>query len=186
MKGTNTKDVVTMVVNEKIRFPSVQLIDQHGVNVGVVQRLQALRMAQEAGLDLVMLSEHGKDGVPVVKIMDLGKELYERKKKQAEAKKHQTVIQIKEVKIRPKIGEHDYQTKMKQAIQFLLDGKRLKITLFFRGRENVAKEERGNELFNKIQKTFEDADLTKNLTQEKDMREGQLWSRIYYLKNIAK
>ncbi len=186
MKGTNTKDVAAVVINEKIRFPSMQLIDQNGVNVGIVQRLQALRMAQEAGLDLVVLSEQGKDGVPVVKIMDFGKELYERKKKQGESKKHQKVIQVKEVKIRPKIGEHDYQTKMKQAIQFLLEGKRLKITLFFRGRENVAKEERGNELFDKIQKTFEDADLTKNLVQEKDMREGQMWSRIYYLKNIAK
>lgn len=186
MKGTNNKDTSAMVINEKIRFPSVQLIDQHGVNIGVVPRLQALNLAQEAGLDLVMLSEQGKDGVPVVKIMDLGKELYERKKKQAEAKKHQKVIQIKEVKIRPKIGLHDYQTKMKQAIQFLLDGKRLKITLFFRGRENVSKEERGNELFAKIQQTFEDADLTKNLIQEKDMREGQMWARIYYLKNIAK
>ena len=72
-------------------------------------------MAEEAGLDLVIIAETGKDGVPVVKIMDFGKALYEKKKKQTEAKKHQKVIQVKEVKMSPKIGEHDYQTKIKQA-----------------------------------------------------------------------
>ena len=139
-------------------------------------------MAEDAGLDLVMLSESGKDGVPVVKIMDFGKALYEKKKKQTEAKKHQKVIQVKEIKIRPKIGEHDYQTKIKQAIQFLKEGKRLKITLFFKGRENVAKDERGYELFDKINKSFDEHGLAKNLVQEKDTKLGQYWSRIYYLK----
>ncbi len=177
------KKEILPLMNEQIRANMVQLIDHEGVNVGVVPRAQAQRMAEEVGLDLVLLSDSGKDGVPVVKIMDLGKVLYEKKKKQAEAKKHQKVIQVKEVKIRPKIGEHDYQTKIKQAIQFLKEGKRLKITLFFKGRENVLRDERGVELFNKVQHSFEEAGIAKNLIQEKDTRLGQYWSRIYYLKN---
>jgi len=168
-------------MNEQIRAATIQLIDHEGVNVGTVPRAQALRMAEVAGLDLVMLSE-GKDGVPVAKIMDLGKALYEKKKKQAESKKHQKVIQVKEIKIRPKIGEHDYQTKINQAIQFLKDDMRLKITLFFKGRENVLKDTHGFELFEKINKSFDEAGLTKNLVQEKDSKMGQYWSRIYYLK----
>ena len=140
-------------------------------------------MAEDVGLDLVMISPHGKDDVPVVKIMDYGKILYEKKKKRAEAKKHQKTIQIKEVKMRPKIGEHDYQTKIKQAIQFLKSGKRVKITLSFRGREMVTKNERGGELFDKIEKSFEEYGLAQQLIREKDARMGKLWSRIYYIKS---
>ena len=169
------------LINEQIRATEIQLIDAEGVNVGHVPRAQALRMAELAGLDLVMLSE-GKDGVPVAKIMDLGKALYEKKKKQAESKKFQKVIQVKEIKLRPKIGEHDYQTKINQAIQFLNEGKRLKITLFFKGRENILKESHGHEFFEKIDKSFEEVGLLKNLVQEKDSKLGQYWSRIYYLK----
>lgn len=171
------------LMNDQIRFPDMQLIDQEGVNIGSVTRAQALRMAEEAGLDLVLLTESGKDGAPVVKIMNFGKSLYEKKKKQTESKKHQKVIQIKEVKLRPKIGEHDYQTKIKQAVQFLKEGKRLKITLFFKGRENVLKDGRGNEMFDKINLSFDEHGLTKNLVQEKDTKLGQYWSRIYYLKS---
>jgi translation initiation factor IF-3 len=174
----------SFLINEKIKFPQVQIITHTGENIGVVSRSEALRMAEQAGLDLVLLTEQGSDGLPVVKIMDFGKVLYEKKKKQAEAKKHQKVIQIKEIKIRPKIGEHDYQTKIKQGMQFLQEGKRVKITLCFRGRENVLKDERGAELFQKIEHTFEQHDLLKNLLQEKDTKIGQFWSRIYYLKNI--
>ena len=177
------KKEVLPLINEQIRATTVQLIDGDGANVGVVARAQALQMAEQAGLDLVLLSDSGKDGVPVVKIMDLGKALYEKKKKQTEAKKHQKVIQIKEIKIRPKIGEHDYQTKIKQAIDFLKDGKRLKITLFFKGRENATKDERGVEIFDKVNQSFEEHGIAKNLIHEKDTRLGQYWSRIYYLKS---
>lgn len=171
-----------MLVNEQIKASQVQLITQDGENIGIVSREKALLMAREAGLDLVTLSDEGREGVPVVKIVDVGKEQYEKKKKQAEAKKHQHVVQIKEIKIKPKIGEHDYQTKIKQAVQFLVDGKRLKMSLYFRGRENALKEERGAELFEKINKSFDEAGLTKFLVQERDAREGQTWSRMYYLK----
>ena len=168
------------LINQQIRAENVQLITQDGENVGMVSRNQALRLAEEAGLDLVLIA--AKDDVPVVKIMDFGKVLYEKKKKTIEAKKHQKVIQIKEVKMSPKIGEHDYQTKIKQAIQFLTTGKRVKVTLSFRGREMATKEARGSELFNKIQKSFEEQDLASNLVQEQDAKMGKMWSRIYYLK----
>jgi translation initiation factor IF-3 len=168
------------LINQQIRAENVQLITQDGENVGMVSRNQALRLAEEAGLDLVLIA--AKDDVPVVKIMDFGKVLYEKKKKTIEAKKHQKVIQIKEIKMSPKIGEHDYQTKIKQAIQFLTTGKRVKVTLSFRGREMATKEARGSELFNKIQKSFEEQDLANNLVQEQDAKMGKMWSRIYYLK----
>jgi len=170
----------TQLINQQIRAENVQLITQDGENIGVVSRIQALRQAEEAGLDLVLIE--AKDDTPVVKIMDFGKSLYEKKKKTIEAKKHQKVIQIKEIKMSPKIGDHDYQTKIKQAAQFLITGKRVKITLSFRGREMTTKELRGAELFSKIQKSFEEQGLTNNLVQEQDAKIGKMWSRIYYLK----
>ena len=82
----------------------------------------------------------------------------------------------------PKIGEHDYQTKIKQAIQFLTSGKRVKFTLSFRGREMATKDTRGEELFQKIEKSFAEYDWATNLMQEQDSKLGKVWSRIYYLK----
>jgi translation initiation factor IF-3 len=175
------KDNVPLI-NQQIRAEHVQLITQDGENIGTISRNQALRQAEEAGLDLVLIAQSGKDGIPVVKIMDFGKVLYEKKKKTLEAKKHQKVIQIKEIKMSPKIGEHDYQTKIKQAVQFLTSGKRVKITLSFRGREIATKDIRGAELFDKIEKSFREHDWSDNLTQEQDSKMGKMWSRIYYLK----
>jgi len=171
------------LVNEKIRADRIQLITHDGQNLGLVSRGEALRAAEVAGLDLVVITEEGPDGYPIAKVMDFGKALYAKKKKQTEAKKHQKVIQVKEVKIRPKIGEHDFQTKIAQAVQFLEDGKRLKVTLFFKGRECLTREERGAELFEKINKVFEEHDLVKNLVQEPDTKMGPAWSRVYYLKS---
>jgi translation initiation factor IF-3 len=170
------------LINQQIRAENVQLITQDGENIGTISRSQALRQAEEAGLDLVLIAQTGKEGIPVVKIMDFGKVLYEKKKKTIEAKKHQKVIQVKEIKMSPKIGEHDYQTKIKQAIQFLTSGKRVKITLSFRGREIATKDSRGAELFGKIQHSFEEHEWASNLVQEQDSKMGKMWSRIYYLK----
>jgi translation initiation factor IF-3 len=175
-------DVNAPLINEKIRFEKMQLITSDGRNLGVISRDEALREARLAGLDLVIIAEQGNDGVPVAKVLDFGKALYAKKKQLGEAKKHQKVIQIKELKLRPKIAEHDYQTKMNQCLQFLEEGKRVKITLTFRGREVAMKEDRGNELFDKIQKSIDDAGFGKNLVQEKDTKTPQLWSRVYYLK----
>lgn len=173
------------LINEAIRAREVQLITEEGENLGKVLRNEALERAQRVGLDLVMLSDGGgQGGVPIVKIMDYGKELYNRKKKQTEAKKTQKTIQIKEIKIRPKIGEHDYQTKMKQAVSFLKSGKRVKFTLFFRGREMVTRQERGTVLFDKINNTLLQEGLLDNLVEEKEMKAGPAWSKIYYLKKV--
>lgn len=172
------------MINDRIRGARLQVITDSGENIGVVGRIQALTMAKEAGLDLVLLSENGSEGVPVVKIMDFGKSQYEKKKKQTEAKKHQKVILIKEIKIRPKIGEHDYETKMNQAVAFLQKGMRVKFTLCFRGRENATKNERGPEIFARIDQTLSSNGLLDDLVREKDSRADTLWSRIYYLKNI--
>ncbi|HEV2916249.1 MAG TPA: translation initiation factor IF-3 [Candidatus Babeliales bacterium] len=166
-------------INENIKAPRVQLITHEGQNVGVVTREQALHFADTVGLDLVLLNDTGP--VPICKIMNHGKVLYERKKKLADSKKHQKVIQVKEIKIRPKIGEHDYETKIAQAVQFLKEGKRVKVTLCFRGRENVSKDERGVELFDKIDASFADHGI-KGLMTEADSRMGQFWSRVYYVK----
>lgn len=170
------------LINEQIRSEYVQLIGHDGENIGLVSRREAMQRAAEVALDMVMLAEHGKDDWPVVKIMDFGKLLYEKKKKKSESKKHQKVIQVKEIKISPKIGDHDFQTKMKQALQFLEEGKRVKVTLFFRGRENVIRDERGGELFDKIDQTFEAQGLGDKIAYEKDAKLGKLWSRTYYLK----
>ncbi len=178
------KNENVQLINEKIKAPKVQLIGLDGQNVGLVSRAEAMTHAQEAGLDLVMLAENGNFGVPVVKVMDFGKALYEKKKKKHEAKKHQMVIQVKEIKISPKIGDHDYQTKMNQMLQFLKEGKRVKITLFFRGRENADRDDRGGQLFVRIENTLAQHGFGDNLVQEKDAIAGKLWSRIYFLKNV--
>ena len=167
-------------INDRIRAVRVQLIMNDGENIGIVSRTEALRIAEGAHLDLVLLSETGGEGVPVVKVMDFGKALYEKKKQQAKAKKHQKVIQVKEIKLRPKIGGHDFETKMKQALDFLKEGKRVKVTVSFRGRENILRDERGNELFGQIDEFLDSQGI--DIAHEQDSRIGQMWSRVYYMK----
>ena len=154
--ATQQKKRPTVIANEAIKEKEVQLISSSGQNIGIVETQDAQNLATVEGLDLVMIAPKGSDGVPIVKVMDLGKALYEKKKKLAEAKKNQKVIQIKEVKIRPKIGAHDFSTKLNRGVQFLNEGKHLKVTLVFRGREMATKHERGRELFERIEVFFED------------------------------
>ncbi len=158
------------------------MITHDGKNLGIINRDEALRIARSEDLDLVLLADAGSEGVPLAKIMDFGKALYAKKKQQAEAKKSQKVIQIKEIKMRPKIGEHDFNVKLHQAIEFLKEGKHVKFTLMFKGREAAMREERGEEIFKKIDQGFEEAGLTK-IMAEKDAKAGQLWSRVYLLKS---
>jgi translation initiation factor IF-3 len=176
----------SQLINEQIRFPRLQLITADGQNIGVVSRYDALQKAHEAGLDLVIIAEQGADGVPVAKIMDFGKALYSKKKKQSAAKKHQKAIQVKELKVRPKIGEHDFMTKMNQAIQFLQEGKRVKLTVELKGREMFLGQERGKEMFERVAKLFTEAGL-KNLVTEiegkREIKAGQHLTRLYYLKD---
>jgi len=115
--------------------PEVRLIDEVGNQVGVVPTREALAMARERGLDLMEISPNAQP--PVCKICDYGKFKYEKKKKEHQAKKKQTVIKVKEIQLRPQTEEHDLDYKFKNARQFLEDGDKVKITIMFRGREVV-------------------------------------------------
>jgi translation initiation factor IF-3 len=129
--------------NKEIRVPRVQLIDAEGQNLGSVPIDQALRMADEAGLDLVEIAPNSEP--PVCKILDLGKLKYANQKKAAEARKKQKIVEIKEIKMRPNIDTHDYEVKMKAMNRFFEEGDKVKVTLKFRGRE-MAHQELGMKL----------------------------------------
>jgi translation initiation factor IF-3 len=120
-------------MNEDIRVPEVRLIDQNGQNVGVVATSAAMARAVEAGLDLVEISPDSNP--PVAKILDYGKFKYQEQKKAAEARKRQKVVEIKEIKMRPSIDDHDYDVKMRSMKRFFDEGDKVKVTLRFRGRE---------------------------------------------------
>ena len=122
-------------VNDSINVPEVRLIDESGDNVGVVSVREALRMAEDAGLDLVEISPHASP--PVAKILDYGKYKYEAQKKANEARKKQKTIDVKEIKMRPNIDDHDYQVKMRSIQRFIDEGDKVKVTMRFRGREMV-------------------------------------------------
>ncbi len=132
----------------------VRVIDDAGQQLGIISIGEALRVAEDAGLDLVEVSPTAEP--PVCRIMDYGKFRYERSKKQAEAKKKQTVIEIKEIKLRPKTEKHDLDFKIKNIRKFLEQKNKVKITLRFRGREIVYADSQGREVLGKIAETLED------------------------------
>ncbi len=169
----------TQLINEQIKAYKVKVISDEGENLGIMAKDAALNLARSKELDLVLLSD--KDEVPLVKIMDFGKNLYMKKKKLAEGKKKQKVIKVKEIKMRPKIGIHDYMTKMNQAIGFLQEGHKLKVTLVFSGREIDSMYAVGNDFFNQVDQTLVDKGMT-DVVHEKDAAAGRFWSKIYYLK----
>ena len=122
-------------VNAEIKAPQVRLIDENGDMVGVVSTREAIDMAEEASLDLIEISPNAVP--PVAKISDYGKYKYEAQKKAHEARKHQKVIEVKEIKMRPNIDDHDYEVKMRAMKRFIEEGDKVKVTLRFRGREMV-------------------------------------------------
>ncbi|TRW98432.1 translation initiation factor IF-3 [Paracoccus sp. M683] len=134
-------------VNERIRVSEIRLIGPDGENVGVVPPSVGLQMAEEAGLDLVEISPNATP--PVCKVMDLGKFKYEQQKREAEARKKQKIIEIKEVKFRPGTDTHDYDVKMRSVMKFLEGGDKVKITLRFRGRE-MAHQDLGLDLLTRV------------------------------------
>ena len=146
--GSSTRDVKDVTnINEKIRAREVRLIDEDGSMLGVMPTYDAMRIARERGLDLVEVSP--KALPPVARIMDYGKFKYETAKKLQEAKKKQTVIQVKEMKLGLKIEEHDLQFKVKHLRGFLEEGNKIKITIMFRGRE-VLHRDKGEQLAVKV------------------------------------
>jgi len=113
----------------------VRVIGAKGEQLGVLQTREAIKQAQEQGYDLVEVAP--KENPPVCRIMDFGKYLYEEKKKKRESKKKQTRVEVKECKFRPKIGEHDFQVRIRRAVKFLGQGNKVKLTVMFRGREHA-------------------------------------------------
>jgi translation initiation factor IF-3 len=120
-------------VNERITSDEIRLIGADGGNVGVVTPARGMELADEAGLDLVEISPNANP--PVCKVMDFGKYKYEQQKREAEARKKQKIIEIKEIKFRPNTDTHDYDVKMRNVYKFLANGDKVKITMRFRGRE---------------------------------------------------
>jgi translation initiation factor IF-3 len=120
-------------MNERIRSKEVRLIDENGTNHGVVPTAKALEMADEAGLDLVLISPN--QAPPVAKILDYGKYKYEMAKRAKEAKKKQHIVEVKEIKVRYKIDVHDYEVRLKNVRKFISQGNKVKIIVMLRGRE---------------------------------------------------
>jgi translation initiation factor IF-3 len=120
-------------INDRIRVPEVRLVGAEGEQVGIVSITEALRRAQEADLDLVEVAPDARP--PVVKLMDYGKFKYEAAQKAREARRNQVLTVIKEMKLRPKIDDHDYETKKGHVVRFLKAGDKVKVTIMFRGRE---------------------------------------------------
>lgn len=153
-------------INEKITAPEVRLIDVDGNQAGIVSIREALRAAEESGYDLVEISPTAKP--PVCRIMDYGKYLFEIRKKQAEAKKKQKQVQVKEIKFRPTTEDGDYQVKLRNLLKFLENGDKVKITLRFRGRE-VAHQELGMKILERIQQDTNDVAII----EQQAKREGR-------------
>lgn len=127
-----------LFINEAIRAREVRLVGANGDQIGIKSKNEALEMAQNANLDLVMVAPNAKP--PVCRIMDYGKFRYEQQKKEKEARKNQKVINIKEVRLSPGIEEHDFNTKLRNAIKFLEKGDKVKASIRFKGRAITHKE----------------------------------------------
>ena len=140
-------------INEMINSRSVRCIDPDGEQLGILSIDEAMNKAQELGLDLVELQPNADP--PVCKILDYGKHKYQAQKRANEARKKQKIIEVKEIKLRPNIDQHDYQVKMKAVRKFIDGGDKVKITLRFRGRE-MAHIELGTDLLSRVQEDIDD------------------------------
>jgi translation initiation factor IF-3 len=134
-------------INERIRVPEVRLIGENGDQVGIVKTEDALHYAQERDLDLVEIAAEAKP--PVVRVLDYSKYKYEQEQRRKAARKHQQQVTIREMKLRPKIATHDYETKKGHILRFLKQAFKVKVTIMFRGREQ-AHPERGEALLRKL------------------------------------
>ena len=136
-----------MRINDDIRVREDRVIDENGQQLGIMATRDAVRIAEEHHLDLVEISPQARP--PVCKILDYGKYRYEQQKREKEARKKQKVFEIKEVKLRPGIEDHDFDVKFKNAVRFLADGNKVKVTIMFRGRE-MSHPELGEVLLDKM------------------------------------
>lgn len=140
-------------VNERIRIREVRLIDEEGNQVGVIPTREALEMARERGLDLVEVAPNASP--PVCRLMDYGKYRYEQSRKERESRRQQQVTKVKEVRVEPKIGAHDLETKGNHAARFLDAGNKVKLTVLFRGR-SITHPELGRELLERLSEQLSD------------------------------
>ena len=140
-------------VNEQIEAEKIRVVDADGEMVGVISKEEGIEIAYEAGLDLVEVSPNADP--PVCKVLDYGKFKYEAQKKANEARKKQKVIDVKEIKMRPGIDEHDYQVKMRSVRRFLDEGDKVKMTIRFRGRE-MAHQELGMKVLDRVREDVDE------------------------------
>jgi translation initiation factor IF-3 len=150
-------------INERIRVPEVRLIDENGQQVGIMRTQDALRMAQDRDLDLVEVAADAKP--PVTRILDYSKYKYEQNQKQKAARKHQQQINVREIKFRPKIAQHDYDTKKGHVERFLKGRDKVKVTIMFRGRE-MAHPERGEMILNRLAEDLGDLAVVEQRPQQ--------------------
>ncbi len=163
-------------MNYRIKANNVLVIDNNKKNLGIMPRDEAIKLAKQQGLDLVAVN---KEHIPpVCKILDYGKYLYMEHKQKRTAKKKQRIIQVKELKFRPEIEEHDYNVKIKHAREFLMDKKKVKLTVKFRGRE-IIYANKGFELLNQMAKELRDV----SECEKKPVRTGKIISLILTPKN---
>ena len=150
-------------INERIRVPEVRLIDENGQQVGIMRTQEALRQAQDRDLDLVEVAPDAKP--PVCRILDYSKYKYEQNQKQKAARKHQQQINVREIKFRPKIAQHDYDTKKGHVERFLKGRDKVKVTIMFRGRE-MAHPERGEMILNRLAEDLGDLAVIEQRPQQ--------------------
>jgi translation initiation factor IF-3 len=161
----------TTRINDRIRVPKVRLIGADGEQLGIVETPDALQRAQDADLDLVEVAPNSKP--PVTRLLDYSKYKYEQEQKQKAARKHQQQVNVREIKLRPKIADHDYETKRGHVERFLRQSNKVKITIMFRGREQ-AHPERGRAL---LQRLYEDLDGLATIESE-PLQEGRNMSMM--------
>jgi translation initiation factor IF-3 len=165
-------------VNEVIRVREVRLIGSDGSQLGIMATEDARRLAEEEGLDLVEVAPNAKP--PVCRVMDYGKFKYKQSKRVHEAKKKQKLLQLKEMKMRPKTEEHDYQFKIKHVRRFLSEGNKAKITIMFRGRE-LSHMELGSRILDRLVVDLSDI----SIVEQQPKREGRNLTMVLAPKEIS-
>src|SRR6184192_810162 len=150
-------------INDRIRVPEVRLVGEDGKQIGVIKTAEALQYAQERDLDLVEVAPDAKP--PVCRVLDYSKYKYEQIQKQKAARKHQQQINVREIKFRPKIAQHDYDTKKGHVTRFLKARDKVKVTIMFRGRE-MAHPERGEMILNRLAEELQDLAVVEQRPQQ--------------------
>ncbi len=158
-------------INERIRVPRVRLIDEDGSQIGVVETEQAMALARDRDLDLVEVAPDARP--PVTRLLDYSKYKYEQEQKAKAARKHQQQVNVREIKLRPKIAQHDYETKRGHVARFLRGGNKVKVTIMFRGREQ-AHPERGRTLLDRLYTDISDLAVI----EQQPLQEGRNMSML--------